>query len=156
MRVILALGVLFFAYSGVAKADWVPIEGSGDTLNPSFELNRDAKDQSASLLKAFFKKRDKLIEAIDFYEYQELKGRVFMDFDGNIVSSLLRNDLFKLEQNFDQIRPEWRRISQARDEIKNQIQAVSEFEVIDGETFANPEASRVREHLNQKLSGLFE
>jgi len=156
MRVILALGVLFFAYSGGAKADWVPIEGSGQESTSNHKSTLVKQDDSNLILRAFFKKRDKLIEAIDFYEYQELKGRVFTDFDGNIVSSLLRNDLVELEQTFDQVRPEWRKISQARDEIKKQMLALDEVQIIDGEAYADPYASRVREHLNQKLSGLFE
>lgn len=156
MRVVLALGVLFFTYSGVAKADWVPIEGSGQESRVQKELRILTKDDSNLIFRTFFKKRDKLIEAIDFYEYQELKGRVFTDFDGNIVSSLLRNDLVNLERSFDQVRPGWRKISQQRDKIRSQILALDEIQIIDGEAYADPHASQVREHLDQKLSGLFE
>lgn len=156
MRVILALGVLFFAYSGGAKADWVPIEGSGQESTSNHKSTLVKQDDSNLIFRTFFKKRDKLIEAIDFYEYQELKGRVFTDFDGNIVSSLLRNDLVNLERSFDQVRPGWRRISQQRDKIKSQILALDEILIIDGEAYADPHASQVREHLDQKLSGLFE
>jgi hypothetical protein len=152
MRVLLCGSLFFLGFLTPVQAEWIAITG---TDSGGADISEQAKEvlieNSVWDLSTFFKRRDKILTAIDFYQGQEARGRTFQDLEGRDVTLILRQDLRDLENAFEELRPGWRELSRVREALKQKVLELERGARPEGEIFVDPQMSELKRRLRERI-----